>query len=135
MAVVQLLVELPDGMSLASLRELLEMHDATMHECKRVDGSPPASPPNQTSVPLTPTELSILKAFSYCDTNEEIAAQVGLSLSTVKSHTEDIFRKLRVHSRACALGRALRLGRITLRDLTPPPKGGEKSAKRRRDKK
>ncbi|MCS6862496.1 MAG: LuxR C-terminal-related transcriptional regulator, partial [Abditibacteriales bacterium] len=57
-----------------------------------------------------------------CDTNAEIAAQLNLSPATVKSHVEDLLRKLQVPSRHRALVRALRLGLITVGDLTLRPK-------------
>lgn len=99
-------------------------------ECQRTDAADLLSPQKHPAIRLTAAELSVLKAFSYCDTNKEIAAQLGMSAATVKSHADDLFHKLRVHSRSHALGRALRLGLITLRDLTPPLKGGEKSTQK-----
>jgi DNA-binding NarL/FixJ family response regulator len=130
MAVVQLLVESPEEMSLASLRELLEMNQIAVREVKRADANGSSHfPPSQTPVALTPTELLVVKAFTYCDTNEEIAMRLGVQTCTVKKHAENIFAKLRVSSRAFAVGRALRLGLLHLRDLTPPPNGEEKSAK------
>jgi DNA-binding NarL/FixJ family response regulator len=136
MSRVQLLVELPPGMSPLRLREVLEMNEVVVRDLRRVDAAdPPARSSQPTAIGLTAAELSVLKAFAFCDTNKEIAAQLGICESTVKSHIKSIFCKLRVHRRARALLRALRLGLITGRDLAPLPKGGEKSAKRGMDKK
>jgi DNA-binding NarL/FixJ family response regulator len=136
MAILQLLVESPEDMSLSSLRELLEMNHVIVREVKRTEVVQTSlHNHSQTSTPLTPTELAVLKAFTYCDTNEDIARRLGVQASTVKKHVENIFAKLNVNRRAFAVGRALRLGLLNLRDLVPPspPYGEEKYAKRRRD--
>jgi len=67
--------------------------------------------------------LAVLKAFAYCDRNDDIAARLNISVSTVKSHINSLFRKLNVRTRVRALVRALRLGLVTAQDLSPPPKG------------
>ncbi len=67
----------------------------------------------------------MLKAFTYCDSSEEIAACLGLGMATLKRQVRSLYRKLRVGSRAFAVGRALRLGILTVHDLVPPPDGGE----------
>ncbi|MCS6862492.1 MAG: LuxR C-terminal-related transcriptional regulator, partial [Abditibacteriales bacterium] len=84
----QLLVELPDGMSLMTLREMLEMNEVTVHALRRVDAVDPPAPRKRRFLQLTPTERLVLTALGDCDTNAEIAAQLNLSPATVKSHVE-----------------------------------------------
>ena len=128
MAVAQLIVELPDEMTVASLRELLEMNGVTVRACLSKENSVVVSPSPSTAVRLTPAERDVLRAFTYCDSRREIAARLRVAPTTVKSHIESLYRKLRVRSRAFAVGRALRLGLIGPQDLSPPPNGGEKPA-------
>ena len=122
---VELLVELPEGMSLVSLRELLDLNGVTVQAVRESPNGAPCWRPHLACVHITPVELAVLKAFTYCNSNEEIAEALSLSPETVKTHVKNLYRKLRVGSRAYAVGRALRLGLLTLQDLTPPPNGGD----------
>ena len=119
---LRLCVEVPHGLSICTLRELLAMHGALVHGWELAPPAPAEESP-RCPVSLTPSELAVLRAFAYCDSKEGVAARLGISPGTVKSHTESVYRKLRVRSRGCALGRALRLGLLTLQDLEPPPNG------------
>jgi DNA-binding NarL/FixJ family response regulator len=69
------------------------------------DGSQPAKP-------LTPRELELLQlaADGFC--GPMIADELVLSRATVRTHFESIYRKLDVHDRAGAVGKAMRLGLI-----------------------
>ena len=127
MAVAQLIVELPERMTAGSLRELLEMHGVTVRACLANDAARPACRAAAAEVRLTPAERAVLRAFSYSDSREEIAARLRVAPATVKSHIESLYRKLRVRSRGFAVGRALRLGLITPQDLIPPPNGDGKA--------
>jgi LuxR family maltose regulon positive regulatory protein len=62
-------------------------------------------------VPLTVRETEVLKLLAEFCSNEEIAADLFLSLNTVKTHMRSLFQKLSVTRRADAVrrGRALRL--------------------------
>lgn len=55
---------------------------------------------------LTPQEFNVLAALVDFETRADIAAELHLSLNTVKAHLASIFRKLGVHSRAEALVKA-----------------------------
>lgn len=55
---------------------------------------------------LTPREIEVLKAIGEGWTNKAIARQLGISLHTVKFHTESIFRKLGVSTRTGAIRKA-----------------------------
>jgi LuxR family maltose regulon positive regulatory protein len=56
--------------------------------------------------PLSLRELEILTKISEGLSNQEIAYKLHLSLSTVKVHTYNIFRKLNVHNRTQAVTKA-----------------------------
>jgi LuxR family maltose regulon positive regulatory protein len=62
-------------------------------------------------VPLTARETDVLKLLAQLCTNEEIAADLVLSMNTVKTHIRSLFQKLSVTRRADAVrrGRALAL--------------------------
>ena len=63
------------------------------------------------SVPLTPSEVAVLRLLPSYLTNQEIAEQLFLSVNTVKTHLRSAYHKLGVTSRreAIARGRRLRL--------------------------
>jgi DNA-binding NarL/FixJ family response regulator len=48
---------------------------------------------------LSPSQVAILRLISRGHSNREIAADVHLSENTVKTHVQEIFRKLGVHNR------------------------------------
>jgi DNA-binding NarL/FixJ family response regulator len=53
---------------------------------------------------LTERELEVLRSLSEGYTNPEIAEALQISVATVRTHVERIFRKLDVHSRRDLLG-------------------------------
>ena len=61
---------------------------------------------------LTDRELSVLRYLPSMMTNEEIAAELFVSVNTVKAHLKRIYRKLGVVSRREAVRRAHELGMI-----------------------
>lgn len=120
---MQLQVELPEGMPVASLRELLAMHGIALRAFHRNGAAERAWQPDPGSLNLTEAERAVLRSFTYCDTNEQIAAALHIGVETVRTHAKSVYRKLKVKSRAFAVGRAMRLGLLTLEDLVPPPCG------------
>ncbi len=56
----------------------------------------------EAGFPLTAREKNVLKLVAEAQTNKEIAASLGISLSTVKRHLENIFYKLHVQNRVGA---------------------------------
>jgi LuxR family maltose regulon positive regulatory protein len=60
--------------------------------------------------PLTNSELAVLRYLPSLMVNEEIAAQMYLSVNTVKSHLRSLYRKLDVTNRRNAVAQARRLG-------------------------
>jgi DNA-binding NarL/FixJ family response regulator len=67
-----------------------------------------------TDVPAEPqlgnSQREILRLISQGYSNREIASRIHLSEHTVKSHTQEIFRKLQVHNRVEAAIRATKEG-------------------------
>jgi ATP/maltotriose-dependent transcriptional regulator MalT len=61
-------------------------------------------------VPLTTRETDVLRLLAEHCSNEEIAADLVLSLNTVKTHMRSLFQKLSVSRRADAVRRGRALG-------------------------
>jgi DNA-binding NarL/FixJ family response regulator len=65
-------------------------------------------PPKKAPHDLTPHELRLLgllvKGYSY----KSAAAELGVSINTIAFHVQNIYGKLRVHSKSQAVARALR---------------------------
>jgi ATP/maltotriose-dependent transcriptional regulator MalT len=56
--------------------------------------------------PLSGRELEVLSLLASGRTNSEVARDLFVSVGTVKSHTNNIYRKLGARNRAGALARA-----------------------------
>ncbi|MFN8457442.1 MAG: response regulator transcription factor [Anaerolineae bacterium] len=56
---------------------------------------------------LSEREREVLALLTQGYTNKEIAQQLVVTVNTVKKHTQSIFTKLNVNSRAAAVGKAL----------------------------
>jgi DNA-binding NarL/FixJ family response regulator len=69
-----------------------------------------ADRPKRPAGGLSDTQLEILRLIANGFSNREIATRVFLSENTVKSHVQEIFRKLRVTNRVEAAVRASREG-------------------------
>ena len=61
---------------------------------------------------LTERETDVLRRISLGESNKEAARSLELSPSTVRTHVENIFRKLECSTRAAATLKALTLGLI-----------------------
>jgi len=70
----------------------------------------PAAPLPHYIEPLSERELEILRLIADGRSNDEIAAQLYVALSTVKKHINHIYDKLGVTSRTQAVARARELG-------------------------
>jgi two-component system nitrate/nitrite response regulator NarL len=65
----------------------------------------------QPSAPaLTPRELDVLKGFARGLSIPQLAAELFVAPSTVKTHTQRLYEKLGVSDRAAAVAAAMRLG-------------------------
>jgi DNA-binding CsgD family transcriptional regulator len=61
---------------------------------------------NRLDDPLSGRELEVLNLLASGRTNSEVARDLFLSVGTIKSHTNNIYRKLGARNRAGALARA-----------------------------
>jgi LuxR family maltose regulon positive regulatory protein len=115
----------PDGIILpftqAPVRRLLEQHPRhrTAHATLLSDihdvlaGSPPSPrhvEPAQAVNELSKAELRVLRYLPSNLKAPEIAAELHLSLHTVKTHLRHIYAKLDAHNRSRAVDRARELG-------------------------
>jgi DNA-binding CsgD family transcriptional regulator len=66
----------------------------------------------QPEDPLSERELEVLSILASGKTNSEAARDLFVSVGTVKSHTNNIYRKLGARNRADAINRARSLGLI-----------------------
>lgn len=68
---------------------------------------------SETHAPLSPRRLEIVRLLTEGCENKQIARQLGMSETTVKSHLRVIYAQLDAASRAEAVAVALRLGLVT----------------------
>ncbi len=74
----------------------------------------PAVHPAAPVQPLTPREVQVLAMLAEGLANKAIAARLGISGHTVKTHVAAVFAKLGVSTRAEAVASAARLGLLML---------------------
>lgn len=72
------------------------------------DGNPAAL----AALGISPRELAVLEALAAGHSNKEIAALLGVSPNTVKTHVARLFEKLGARRRTDAIARARELGVI-----------------------
>jgi len=65
-------------------------------------------PPQQANYHLTPTETQLLKLLVEGHHYKTAAAELKISINTVKFHLQNIYQKLQVHSKSEAVAKALR---------------------------
>jgi LuxR family transcriptional regulator, maltose regulon positive regulatory protein len=68
-----------------------------------------ASPADGLTEPLSERELEVLQLIAAGKTNRRIATELFVSVGTVKTHVNNIYRKLYIHSRTQAVARAREL--------------------------
>lgn len=81
---------------------------------RRASASPPAAPPVERGVPLSPREMDVLRLLPTPATYREIGLRLSISEETVRSHVKSILAKLDQPNRAQAVMAAVRSGLITL---------------------
>jgi two-component system, NarL family, response regulator LiaR len=90
------------------------LHPAIARKVLHELAHPPRRPP--TSEPLTEREVEVLRLIAYGESNQEIAAALGISEATVSKHVSHILSKLQLASRTQAALYALREGLAALGD-------------------
>ena len=70
----------------------------------------------------TPAELEVLRLLATDLVQREIGKELYLSMNTVKTHTQSIYRKLGVSSRQDAIARAAALGLLAAAETPEPAK-------------
>ena len=107
-------------------------------------GPEPGPHPAGLVEPLTPQELKVLRLLAAGRSNAEMAAELFVEQSTVKTHLIHLYNKLGVHSRTQAVARAARSAcwadadrlipplRSTLRWTRPPGHAAKLTTRRHR---
>ncbi|SEO99015.1 response regulator transcription factor [Propionispora vibrioides] len=67
---------------------------------------------NELCVPLTVKEKEVLALLAKGFSNDEISAELHITVGTVKSHMNNLFGKLEVNSRSKVVAKGLELGLI-----------------------
>ena len=73
--------------------------------------------------PLSTRELTVLRYLPTLLSSTEIAAELFVTVNTVKSHLKSIYRKLEVSSRREAVQRARDLGLVASTGLSAARRG------------
>jgi len=77
------------------------------------EGTQPTTPASSAlHEPLSQRELEILRLFQSELSGPEIAQELVIALSTLRTHTKSIYGKLNVNSRRAAVSRAVEMGLI-----------------------
>ncbi|HEY4317285.1 MAG TPA: HD domain-containing phosphohydrolase, partial [Herbaspirillum sp.] len=77
--------------------------------CGMDDAGLPAMPMPAIDLQLTAREIDVFRGISRGQTNKQVARELGISPSTVRTHVEKVFRKLECTTRAAATLKALTL--------------------------
>jgi len=93
---------LSPGRNAGYIRKLLAAFD----EAGNIQNAPTL---HHTSTPLSERELDVLRYIAAGKSNQEIAREFVVAVSTIKTHVNNIFVKLGVHSRTQAVARAREL--------------------------
>ncbi|HEV8683371.1 MAG TPA: response regulator transcription factor [Actinomycetota bacterium] len=72
---------------------------------------------------LTPRETEILQRMADGLSQDEIAAILGISRHTLRTHVQNVLTKLKVRSRLEAMAQAVRYGKVTLETEDQRPVG------------
>ena len=86
-----------------------------------LSGAAPTGLTGDVESPAEPLSESELRVLRYLPTNlhaSEIAAELFVSLNTIRTHMRNVYTKLGVHSRADAVKRARELGLLSPTSLS-----------------
>ena len=107
-------VFLDSSPTMAPLLESAVRHGRSTPEASALLAAAPSrqlrASPHELVDPLSPRELDVLRLLRSELTGPEIAAEMVVSLNTVRTHTKNIFSKLGVSNRRSAVRRADELG-------------------------
>jgi NarL family two-component system response regulator LiaR len=78
----------------------------------------PATSPEELTEPLTERETEVLKLIARGKANKQIARELFLAMSTVKTHVNNLYRKLDVSSRTQAALYAARIGLVSTGEIS-----------------
>jgi DNA-binding NarL/FixJ family response regulator len=107
-------------LSLVSARdELARVHEAILQAAAGRRYISPRLQAILDSSPLTERQVEILERMARGEGRPEIARALGVSESTVRSHTKELYKRLGVNERAHAVAVALR------ESVIMPPAGGD----------
>jgi len=73
--------------------------------------------PEALAEPLTERETEVLKLIARGKANKQIASEMFVAMSTVKTHVNNLYRKLGVSSRTQAALYAVRVGLVPTKEL------------------
>lgn len=105
-----LLKNTPPARLLESLREVVSGGAPMSPEVARrvIELFRQFRPPERSSQRLTQQELTLLKLITEGHLYKTAAAELGISVSTISFHLQNIYSKLQVHSKSEAVAKALR---------------------------
>jgi len=105
-----LLKQTPPGRLIESLKEVLDGGAPMSPEVARrvVALFRQFRPPDEADYGLTPHEIRLLKLLVEGYNYTTAAAELGVSVNTIKFHMRSIYDKLQVHSKSQAVSKALR---------------------------
>jgi len=78
----------------------------------------PATSPEALSEPLTERETEVLKLIARGKANKQIARELFVAISTVKTHVNNLYRKLDVSSRTQAALYAAHIGLVSTGEIS-----------------
>ena len=93
-------------------QKMLRTFEAVGGAGPRPAGSRLAAPP-----PLTERELEVIRSLARGMSDRQIAHALGISEKTVRNHTSNIYRKLRILDRTQAVIYAIREGLVDVEEL------------------
>jgi DNA-binding NarL/FixJ family response regulator len=102
-----LLKTMPVGELIRAIREVADGREVVDRDLAGALCSPDE---NTGVVPLSDREHEVLRLLSEGMTNKDVAAALFISRATVKSHIENILRKLEASDRAAAVAEGFRRG-------------------------
>ena len=115
---------------LAKSRSVVEVADALRRIASDqpvFDPVPPAASRRSPPFVLTPREAEVLRRIAAGQNTGQIADEMDIAISTLRSYVKNVFAKIGVHSRLEAAAVA---SRADLLDGEPPPQGGQHFSRR-----